>query len=132
MDLAAARDRISVYAAPATEADLDSKQCNKCKRANGTKSPFDALPISPVVRIKVSLSSLFLDILACVYASFILETKSSFMNPSSESKDSNMLFMQSLKATRTSLSGSSIRFNKDPMRTFTLDSSLLKSRCLQR
>lgn len=43
MDLAAARDRISVYAAPATEADLDSKQCNKCKRANGTKSPFDAL-----------------------------------------------------------------------------------------
>jgi len=43
MDLAAARDRFSVYAAPATEADLDSKQCNKCKRANGTKSPFDAL-----------------------------------------------------------------------------------------
>lgn len=43
MDLAAARDRISVYAAPATEADLDNKQCNKCKRANGTKSPFDAL-----------------------------------------------------------------------------------------
>lgn len=54
------------------------------------------------------------------------------MNPSSESKDSNMFFIQSLKATRTSLSGSSIRFNKDPMRIFTLDSSLLKSRCLQR
>lgn len=43
MDLAAARDRISVYAAPATEADLDNKQCNKCKRANGTRSPLDAL-----------------------------------------------------------------------------------------
>lgn len=43
MDLAAARDRISVCAAPATEADLDNKQCNKCKRVNGTKSPFDAL-----------------------------------------------------------------------------------------
>lgn len=43
MALAAARARISVYAAPATEADLDNKQCNKCKRANGTKSPLDAL-----------------------------------------------------------------------------------------
>lgn len=43
MDFAAASDRISVYAAPATEADLDNKQCSKCKRANGTKSPLDAL-----------------------------------------------------------------------------------------
>lgn len=41
--LAAASARISVYAAPATEGDLDNKQCNKCKRANGTKSPLDAL-----------------------------------------------------------------------------------------
>lgn len=56
----------------------------------------------------------------------------SFTNPSSESKDSSMFFMQLLKATRTALSGSSIRFNKDPTRVFTLDSSVLKSRCLQR
>lgn len=34
-----------MYAAPETDADLDSKQCNKCKSANGTKSPFAALKL---------------------------------------------------------------------------------------
>ena len=34
-----------MYAAPETEADLDNKQCNKCKRAKGTKSPFAALKL---------------------------------------------------------------------------------------
>lgn len=43
MDLAAAKALISVYAAPATDGDLDNKQCNKCRSAKGTKSPFDAL-----------------------------------------------------------------------------------------
>lgn len=41
--LAATRALISVYAAPETDVDLDNKQCSKCKRAKGTKSPFAAL-----------------------------------------------------------------------------------------
>lgn len=43
IDLAAAKALISVYAAPATDGDLDNKQCNKCRSAKGTRSPFDAL-----------------------------------------------------------------------------------------
>ena len=43
--LAAAKALISVYAAPETDADLDSKQCSKCKSAKGTKSPFAALKL---------------------------------------------------------------------------------------
>lgn len=34
-----------MYAAPETDADLDSKQCSKCKSAKGTKSPFAALKL---------------------------------------------------------------------------------------
>jgi hypothetical protein len=41
--LAATRARISVYAAPETDADFDNRQCSKCKSAKGTKSPFAAL-----------------------------------------------------------------------------------------
>ena len=58
--------------------------------------------------------------------------QTSFINPSSESKDSSMCLIFPLKATLTSLSGSSIKFNKAPRTIFTSVSSSLKSRCLQR
>lgn len=58
--------------------------------------------------------------------------QTSFINPSSESKDSNIYLIFPLKATLTSLSGSSIKFNKVPRTVFTSVSSSLKSRCLQR
>lgn len=47
--LAATRALISVYAAPETDADFDNKQCNKCKSAKGTKSPFAALKLKKVI-----------------------------------------------------------------------------------
>lgn len=38
-DLAEASILISVYADPATDADLDNKQCSRCNSAKRTKSP---------------------------------------------------------------------------------------------
>lgn len=55
--LAATSDRISVYAAPETDADLDNKQCSKCKSAKGIKSPLAALKIKTNTGIhKVNVS----------------------------------------------------------------------------
>lgn len=51
--LAATSARISVYAAPETDADLDNKQCSKCKSAKGIKSPFAALKIKTQVYIRL-------------------------------------------------------------------------------
>lgn len=53
--LAATRALISVYAAPETDADLDNKQCNKCKSAKGTKSPFAALKLFKKKKVTINV-----------------------------------------------------------------------------
>lgn len=44
-----------MYAAPETDADLDNKQCNKCKSAKGTKSPFAALKLFKKKKVTINV-----------------------------------------------------------------------------